>query len=103
MSVLVELSIFPIGQGPSVGTHVARAVEIIRKSGLAHRLGPMGTCIEGEWDEVMAVVGDCYRAMARDCERVYLTLKADARRGRDRGLDKKTASVEEKLKEGEGT
>ncbi|MDD4953208.1 MAG: MTH1187 family thiamine-binding protein [Desulfovibrionaceae bacterium] len=101
MSVLVELSIFPIGEGSSVGTHVAGAVEIIRKSGLAHKLGPMGTGIEGEWDEVMAVVNDCYRAMARDCERVYLTLSADARRGRDRGLDEKTASVEEKLKKRE--
>jgi len=100
MSVIVELALFPLDQGQSVGAYVARAVGIIRASGLRCQLTPMGTCIEGEWDEVMAVVGQCFQALAADSDRVYLTLKADWRRGRVDGLQAKTESVERALAEG---
>lgn len=102
MSLIVELSIFPLDKGPSVSPFVARAVEIIRQSGLPHSLTPMGTCIEGEWAEVMAVVERCFEAVAADSDRVYLTVKADWRRGRERGLAAKTQSVERLLAQGEG-
>ena len=97
MSVIVELSLFPLGQGESVGPAVAQAVEIIRASGLPHQLGPMGTCIEGGYDEVMAVVGRCFKALEAGHGRVYMTLKVDARAGRDNGLTRKTAAVERRL------
>ncbi|MDO9083701.1 MAG: MTH1187 family thiamine-binding protein [Humidesulfovibrio sp.] len=97
MSVIVELSLFPLDKGQSVGAFVARAVGIIRQSGLACQLTPMGTCIEGEWDEVMAVVDGCFQALAADSERVCLTLTADWRRGRVDGMAAKTASVERAL------
>ncbi|MDQ7835318.1 MAG: MTH1187 family thiamine-binding protein [Humidesulfovibrio sp.] len=99
MSVIAELSLFPMDKGQSVGAHVARAVRIIRESGLACQLTPMGTCIEGEWDEVMAVVDKCFQAMAEESDRVYLTLKADWRRGREHGMSAKTESVERALAE----
>lgn len=99
MSLIVELSVFPMDKGQSVGAHVARAVGLIRESGLPCQLTPMGTCIEGEWDEVMAVVDKCFRALAEDSDRVYLTLKADWRRGRTNGMDAKTGSVERALAE----
>jgi uncharacterized protein (TIGR00106 family) len=102
MSVIVELSVFPMDKGQSVGVHVARAVGIIRASGLAHQLTPMGTCIEGEWDEVQIVVDACFKALSADSDRVYLTMKADWRRGRSKGLEGKTASVERALGDGEG-
>jgi uncharacterized protein (TIGR00106 family) len=101
MSVIVELALFPLDKGQSVGAHVARAVGIIRASGLAHQLTPMGTCIEGEWDEVMAVVDQCFQALAADSDRVYLTLKADWRRGRTDGMQAKTGSVERALNQRE--
>lgn len=97
MSAIVELSLFPLDKGQSVGAHVARAVGIIRASGLPHQLTPMGTCIEGQWDEVMAVVDRCFQSIAADSDRVYLTIKADWRRGRKDGLQAKTDSVERAL------
>jgi len=97
MGVIVELALFPLDKGQGVSEYVARAVGIIRASGLAHQFTPMGTCIEGEWEEVMPVVEACFRAVAEDSERVYLTMKADWRRGRTDGLASKTASVEAKL------
>ena len=97
MSVIVELSLFPLDRGQSVGAYVARAVGIIRESGLACQLTPMGTCIEGSWDEVMAVVDQCFKDLAKDSDRVYLTLKADWRRDRKDGMRDKTRSVERNL------
>lgn len=97
MSLIAELSLFPVDKGISLSAYVARAVAIIRQSGLPHQLTPMGTCIEGEWDEVMAVVERCFSAMAEDSERVYLTLKVDWRRGREGGLGAKTGAVERLL------
>jgi uncharacterized protein (TIGR00106 family) len=56
MSTLIDFSIFPVGKGESVSPFVARVVAIIRDSGLQYKLGPMGTTIEWEWDELMDVV-----------------------------------------------
>lgn len=95
--VLLEFSLFPIGQGESVGRYVARSLDIVDKSGVPYRLNPMGTVLEGEWDEVFAVVKRCYNRMRRDCPRVALTIKVDARRGRRNALASKTASVEKRL------
>lgn len=103
MSVIAELSLFPMDKGEGVSAFVARAVGLIRQSGLPHQLTPMGTCVEGEWDEVMAVVDACFKALCADSSRVYLTLKVDWRKGRSGGLAGKTASVERRLAEaGEG-
>ncbi len=95
--LLAELSITPLDKGASVSAHVARAIDVIDRSGLPYRLGPMGTCIEGEWDEVMAVVRDCYAALATDCDRISVTLKGDWRRGPGGRLDAKVDKVQQLL------
>lgn len=97
MSVIVDVSIFPTDKGPSVSPYVARVLKIIKASGLPYQLTPMGTCIEGEWSTVMAVVDDCFQELKSDCSRVYISLKVDYRKGRTDGLRRKVASVETKL------
>ena len=95
--VLAEFSIWPMDKGESVGTYVARAVDIVDRSGLPYKLGPLGTCIEGEWHEVMAVIEQCYKALERDCGRIACTVKIDYRKGRKGSLGAKVRSVEEKV------
>ncbi len=97
MSAIAELSIYPLDKGESVSAYVARALGAIRKSGLPHVLTPMGTCIEGEYDQVMAVVRDCYLALAIDCNRIIVNLKLDIRQSRQDGLTGKLESVQKKL------
>ena len=97
MSVIVELSIFPTDKGMSVSAYVARIIKIIESSGLPYALNPMGTCIEGDWPAVLDVVDQCFRALQKDCDRVYLTMKADYRKNRTSGMNSKVASVESKL------
>lgn len=97
MNVIAELAIFPMDKGESVSPWVARAVAVIRKSGLPHVFGPMGTCIEGEWSAVMHVVDACFRAIEADSDRIYMTLKVDARRGEAGRLQGKMRSIEQRL------
>ena len=100
--LLIELSMSPMDKGASVSKWVARSLEIIDRSGLDYRLGPMGTCMEGEWDEVMDVVRKCWKAMSRDCARITFSVKGDWRKGPRGRLSAKVAAVEKKLKEHEG-
>jgi uncharacterized protein (TIGR00106 family) len=98
MSVIVEFSIFPMDKGESVSKEVARALQVIKNSGLPYELNPMGTCVEGEWQEVMALVDRCFQELQKDSGRVYLALKADYRKGPSGRLKSKVASIESKLK-----
>lgn len=94
---LLEFSMTPLDKGASVSKYVARSLEIIDQSGVAYQLGPMGTCLEGSWSEVMGVVTDCFERMSDDCERISVSIKVDYRRDRSGRLKSKIASVEEKV------
>jgi uncharacterized protein (TIGR00106 family) len=95
--VLLEFSMSPLGKGESVGRYVARSLDIIDKSGVAYRLNPMGTVLEGEWNDVFQVVRKCYERMKKDCNRISCTIKVDYRKGHKGRLDSKVASVEKRL------
>jgi len=95
--VLLEFSMTPLDKGPSVSKYVARSLDIIDKSGVAYRLNPMGTVLEGEFDEVIGVVRSCYERMSEDCERISCAIKIDYRRGTSGRLDSKIRSVERRL------
>ena len=92
--LLAEFSIWPMDKGESVGKYVVRALDIVDRSGLPYKLGPLGTCIEGEWAAVMAVIQACYEELAKDSNRIACTVKMDWRRGRAGALDSKVASVQ---------
>ncbi len=97
MSVIAELSIFPLDKGDSVSEYVARAVAAIDKSGLAYVFGPMSTAIEGEWDEVLNLVTECKNLLEPDCGRIIVHLRLDLRAGASGRLQSKVQSVQEKL------
>jgi uncharacterized protein (TIGR00106 family) len=93
--VLCELTMFPTDKGISVSPWVARILSIIDQSGLRYQLTPMGTIIEGEWDEALGVVGSCFRELEKDCDRINVSLKVDYRRGDESRLRRKVETVEQ--------
>jgi uncharacterized protein (TIGR00106 family) len=100
--MIVALSISPSGgsgtsEDGGVSAAVAEAVRVIRESGLPCETNAMFTNIEGEWDEVMAVVKQAVDVVAASAPRVGLVLKADIRPGYDGQLAAKVARVEERL------
>lgn len=95
--LLAEFSIWPMDKGESVGPYVARALDIVDRSGLPYKLGPLGTCIEGEWPAVMAVIQQCYEELAKDSNRIACSVKMDWRRGQSGRLESKVKTVEATL------
>ncbi len=95
--VLIEFSMFPVDKGESLSPYVARLLDIIDKSGVNYRLNPMGTVLEGDYDEVMAVVRDCFKALEKDCNRIHMTLKMDYRKTDKSRLESKIEKVESLL------
>jgi uncharacterized protein (TIGR00106 family) len=83
-----------------VAEAVAEAVRIVRDSGLPHETNAMFTNVEGEWDEVMAVVKACVDALAARSPRISLVLKADIRPGRTGQLTAKVERIERLLDTG---
>ena len=98
--MIVAFSISPVSsdEDGSVGEAVADAVRVIRDSGLPHETNAMFTNVEGEWDEVMAVVKRAVDAVAARSSRVSLVLKADIRPGHTGQLTAKVERVEERLR-----
>ncbi|HEU5030030.1 MAG TPA: MTH1187 family thiamine-binding protein [Spirillospora sp.] len=98
--MLVAFSVTPLGAGEDVGELVAEAVRVVRASGLPNRTDAMFTTVEGEWDEVMAVVKAATDAVAARAPRVSLVVKADLRPGVTGAMDAKVESVERYLSGG---
>jgi uncharacterized protein YqgV (UPF0045/DUF77 family) len=57
----------------------------------------MGTVLEGDWDSVFGVVKRCYDELSKDCGRISISIKVDARKERTGALDGKVNSIESKL------
>lgn len=98
--MIVAFSVSPAGgdEDGGVSEAVARAVRVVRESGLPNSTNAMFTNIEGSWDEVMDVVKRAVEAAGEGAPRVSLVLKADIRPGYDSGqLEAKVARVEQLL------
>ncbi|MDH4262314.1 MAG: MTH1187 family thiamine-binding protein [Spirochaetia bacterium] len=96
MSVLLEFSLFPTDVGESKSEYVAKSIQIIQDSGISYKMGPMGTTLEGEWDEVMGVVKQCFDQMSKSSNRIYAGIKVDYRAGKSGRLVSKIESIEKK-------
>jgi len=95
--VIAEFSVVPLGKGESVSQYVAECLKIVEKSGIEYRINPMGTVLEGDYDEVMSVIRDCHMRIMELSSRVITSVKMDDRKGKRGMLDSKIASVEQKV------
>ncbi|WP_206790831.1 thiamine-binding protein [Amycolatopsis sp. MtRt-6] len=100
--MIVAFSVSPSGGEPDGGVSeaVARAVKVVRESGLPNSTNAMFTNIEGDsWDEVMDVVKRAVEAAGEGSSRVSLVLKADIRPGFSGQLEAKVDRIEAHLRE----
>ncbi len=99
MHVIVDLCVVPMGVGVSVSKYIAVCERVIRDSGLHSNLHPHGTNIEGEWDDVMAVVKKCHEVLHdMDVIRISSSMRIGTRTDRKQSMLSKVQSVEEKLR-----
>jgi uncharacterized protein (TIGR00106 family) len=97
--MLCAFSITPIGVGESVSEQVADVVRLVRESGLPNETNAMFTNVEGEWDDVMALVRACVMKVAESAPRVSVVIKIDHRPGVTGALRHKVEAVEARLRE----
>lgn len=98
--MLFELSIIPVGRSSHLSSEIAEALKEIEASGLPYRLTPAGTCIEGDWDEVMSVIERCHHKIRRLSPHVITTIKIEddvEDEGKGSKLTRNIQSVEEKV------
>ncbi|MBN1277904.1 MAG: MTH1187 family thiamine-binding protein [Deltaproteobacteria bacterium] len=93
---LMEFSLIPLDKGASFSSYVAGTLAIIEKSGLNYRLNPMGTVVEGEWDALLNLLTECFRALEKESDRISLQVKFDYRKGITNALEEKIRSIERK-------
>ncbi len=95
--MLAEFSIVPVGAGESLSAYVAECLKIVRGSGLRYQLTPMGTIVEGGYDDVMETIGRCHKRVRTMAGRVTTTIRIDDREGHSDELERKVQSVKEKV------
>ncbi len=98
MKVMIDLCVVPLGVGVSVSNYVTACERVIKEAGLSAQLHAYGTNIEGDWDEVMAVVKRCHEVIHEmGAPRITTTIKLGTRTDREQTMQDKIDSVEAKL------
>jgi uncharacterized protein (TIGR00106 family) len=95
--MLVELSIVPVGSDVQWSAQLAEALKLVDASGLPYVLTPSGTCIEGEWDEVMTLARRCHEQIRQTSPHVLTSISIEDEEGGHDQLTRNITSVEEKV------
>lgn len=95
--MLIEFSIVPIGVGSSIGDQLAQVLKIVDESGIPYKINPMGTVVEGEWNELMGLVKKCHVAVMKQSDRAVTTISIDDRKGKPNRIEEKVKSIEKRL------
>ena len=94
MWVSIDLCLVPLGVGVSLSPYISACAEEIEKSGLDYEIGPNGTAIEGEWEEVFACICKCHEVVhQRGAQRIFTNLKLNTRIDRKQSFREKVSSV----------
>ncbi len=95
--MLAEFSIVPVGLGSSIGDQLAEVLKVVDASGLPYKINPMGTVVEGEWDEVMKLIKKCHATVMKSGERAVTTISIDDRKGKPNRIEEKVKSIERRI------
>jgi len=95
--MLVELSVIPVGDDERLSDRIAEILKLVDRSGLPYQLTPSGTCIEGDWEELMALVHECHQQARQHADHVFTLLKIEDEAGAEKKLVTNVSSVAEKV------
>ncbi|MBN2644689.1 MAG: MTH1187 family thiamine-binding protein [Desulfuromonadaceae bacterium] len=98
---VVQISCTPLGEGNGgLSKFVAGCLKLVQESGLTYQLTPMGTILEGELDEIFALVRKMHESpFNAGALRVSTLIKIDDRRDREHTMAGKMRSVQERLEQ----
>ncbi len=95
MWVSIDLCLVPLGAGISLSPYLAACKDVIERTGLDYEMGPNGTAIEGDWEQVFDCVRACHEVVhKKGAPRIYTTLKVNTRIDRQQSFREKVRSVQ---------
>ena len=95
--MVAVFEVIPIGVGSSISDSVAEAVKLVAASGLDYRVTAMGTIVEGDGEQIVALIRDCHRKVMEKADRVVTHVMIDDRKGYTGRIEGKVKSVEQKI------
>lgn len=96
--MLVQVTMFPTDKRrESVSADVSKVINIIDKSGLSYKLGPMSTTIEGSWERVMETINKARKMLRKNHSRIYISITIDDRKDARGRISGKVESIQKKL------
>ncbi len=93
--ILAQLSIYPLGEGSSLGRFVREGIKIIKESGYTYKVGAMSTAVEvAELQELFDLVAKIRQAqLDKGAKRLVIEMKVDDRHDKNATLKSKTDSA----------
>ncbi|KAK3295878.1 YkoF-like protein [Chaetomium fimeti] len=95
----VDFCLVPIGTGNvSVAKEVAEVQKVLKASGLPYTLHSAGTTVEGNWDEVMKVVGQAHSVVHQaGAVRIQTSMRVGSRTDKAQHAEEKVKRVQDLL------
>ncbi|EME44934.1 hypothetical protein DOTSEDRAFT_70850 [Dothistroma septosporum NZE10] len=82
----------------SVSKEVAEVQRLLKKSGVEYQMHAGGTTLEGSWDEVTKIIGQCHSLLhANGVVRIQSDIRIGSRTDKKQGFKDKVAAVEKLL------
>ena len=93
--MIAQLSVYPIGEGTSLGRFVRKGVTVIEKSGYTFEVGGMATTVETpDLDALFELIKQVHAAHVKEgARRIIIDLKVDDRRDKSASIKSKKESV----------
>ncbi|MDE3054245.1 MAG: MTH1187 family thiamine-binding protein [Gemmatimonadota bacterium] len=95
--MLFSLTMFPVGNGPSVRKPVAEVIEVLDRAGLHYEVSAADTVIEGDWDQVLPAIHDAEQKLRARHGRVFVLLTVDDYGGGANRIHEAVEDVEREL------
>ncbi len=93
--ILAQLSVYPMGEGISLGNYVRKGIQVIKESGYTYSVGGLSTAIEfPDMDSLFSLVKAVRQAHEDEgAKRIIVDLKIDDRKDKNATLSSKIKSV----------
>jgi uncharacterized protein (TIGR00106 family) len=99
MKVTIDFCLIPMSTDLSISKYIAACQQLLAEAGLSHQMHAFGTNVEGEWDEVFAVVKKCHEKVHEmGAVRISTSMRVGTRTDREQSLQDKIDSVTSKLR-----
>ncbi|KAF2086336.1 hypothetical protein K490DRAFT_44494 [Saccharata proteae CBS 121410] len=94
-----DFCLIPLGTPTaSVSKEVAEVQRLLKASGLHYSMHSAGTTVEGPWDDVMRVIGQCHAMLhANGVVRIQSDIRVGSRTDKKQSFTDKVTAVEKLL------